>query len=207
MPDAEVFPLQRKVIYTDLQSRSSQFFLTCFISILASILFLQPLGKEVGSCMLLRCSHSSVLVCAQGRGREPFLATCTVLEEEPSHLSVVSQSSFSFWIIWKSINAEEVWEWVRIKGAFWFSMTGCWLRSCQSQWVFYHSQMVGQEVPLGLSDGKLRLQVGLETNEQTRGTALCISLIITKITQWWGKEGKYSALASPEDHHKLESWV
>lgn len=70
--------------------------------------------------VLLGGSHSSVHVCAQGRGTEPLLATWTVLKEEPPHLSVVSQSSFSFWITWKSVNAEEVWEWVRIKGFFGF---------------------------------------------------------------------------------------
>lgn len=73
------------------------------------------------------------------------------------------------------------------KGFFWFSVTGCWLRSCQSPWVFYHSQMVGQEVPLGLSDGKLRLEVGLVTNEQTGSPGAqhwtCLSLTIRKITQ------------------------
>lgn len=70
-----------------------------------------------------------------------------------------SKPSFSSWVIWEQCQYRGGVQ-VGQKKGLWFPVTWCWLRSCQNPWVFYHSLMVGQKLPLGLSDGKLRPEGG-----------------------------------------------
>lgn len=68
---------------------------------------------------------------------------------------------------------------MRQKKVLWLPGTCCWLKSCRSQWLFYHIRMVKQKLLLGLSAGKMKQEVSLVTNDQINSQGLqlwkCIS--------------------------------
>lgn len=178
-------------------------FYFCSCKYLSSFLCFSHCGARDWSWLLLRgvCCHSGLLAFAPGRARE-LVFTAWALQSVWRARTPTCPSCFRHWYSKRSFSSWVIWEqWqcrrgVRVgqKKVLWFPVTWCWLRSCQSPWVFYHSLMVGQKLPLGLSDGKLRPGVGLAANDQINSPGpqqwKCISHIIRKITQCWVKDKK-----------------